>query len=260
MGTSGQPNGSTAAVIDTPRTEPSELRFRMVDSGLAVVENGVDRPQAPPSATPARDRAYEIAKATLDVVFALLAILALAPLLLVIALLVKIDSPGPVLFRQRRLGRDMRPFTMLKFRTMHSGVSPDRHRQFIAELANGGSNGDTSELKKLTNDPRVTPLGRFLRTTSIDEFPQLLNVLTLRMSLVGPRPALGYELEHYSDHHFTRFAVRPGLTGLWQVSGRSRLGFQEMLDLDAHYARGASFYSDLRILALTPRAAIGRTA
>jgi lipopolysaccharide/colanic/teichoic acid biosynthesis glycosyltransferase len=115
-------------------------------------------------------------------------------------------------------------------------------------------------MKKLQADPRVTSVGRYLRRLSIDEIPQLLNVLAEHMSLVGPRPALDYELEFYGPTHFERFAVRPGLTGLWQGSGRSRLGFKEMLDLDVEYVRHATLLTDLRILARTPRAAIGSTA
>lgn len=184
-----------------------------------------------------------------------LLLLLLVPLLLIVAILVKLDSPGPILFRQRRLGREMRPFTVLKFRTMMPDASSELHSRYIAQLAQGEQGGG-SELQKLTDDPRVTRLGRILRRLSIDELPQLLNVITGRMALVGPRPAIEYELDHYEPAHFARFDVRPGITGLWQVSGRSRVGFREMLDLDAEYAGNASFTTDLKILARTPRAAV----
>jgi exopolysaccharide production protein ExoY len=137
------------------------------------------------------------------------------------------------------------------------GVSPDLHRHFIARLAETG--GDCG-LKKLVEDPRVTRVGRFLRRTSVDELPQLLNVVAGHMSLVGPRPAIAYELEHYYPAHFDRFAVRPGLTGLWQVSGRNALGFSEMLDLDSEYTRSVGPVADLRILARTPAALLSRRA
>jgi lipopolysaccharide/colanic/teichoic acid biosynthesis glycosyltransferase len=174
----------------------------------------------------------------------------LSPLLLALALAIVIDSRGPVLFRQARLGRGLTPFTLLKFRTMEVGSSPEVHRQYIAKLAAGEV--DEESLKKLTGDPRVTRVGHFLRRTSLDELVQLVNVLRGDMSLVGPRPALAYELPHYEEPHFERFAVRPGITGLWQVSGRNMLGFTEMLDLDAEYVRSHSLLLDLKILAQTP--------
>jgi lipopolysaccharide/colanic/teichoic acid biosynthesis glycosyltransferase len=191
---------------------------------------------------------------------ALLLLIVLAPVWLAAVILIKLDSRGTVFFRQRRLGRDMQPFTMLKFRTMRSGSSPELHRRYIAELASNGWTANGPGLNKLTGDPRVTRVGGVLRKLSIDELPQLLNVVIGKMSLVGPRPALEYELEYYAKHHFERFAVLPGMTGSWQVSGRNKLGFEEMLELDAEYARNNGFLRDLRILARTPRAAIGRTA
>lgn len=182
----------------------------------------------------------------------------LSPFLLAVAVLIRLDSRGPALFRQVRLGRDRRPFEVLKFRTMKAGAPDAAHREYIAQLAAGEVSGEG--LRKLTADPRVTRVGRVLRATSLDELPQLLNVLAGQMSLVGPRPALEYELEHYQPHHFERFAVRPGLTGLWQVSGRARVGFNEMLDLDVAYARDHGPVTDLRILLRTPASLVGRTA
>jgi lipopolysaccharide/colanic/teichoic acid biosynthesis glycosyltransferase len=138
---------------------------------------------------------------------------------------------------------------------MHEGVSSESHQAYIAELAkNGNGNGDG--LKKLTKDPRVTRVGAILRKLSIDELPQLFNVIGGTMSLIGPRPALSYELEHYGPRHYERFLVRPGLSGLWQVSGRNQLGFTEMLDLDADYAVICGPLTDARIFLRTPIAMV----
>jgi lipopolysaccharide/colanic/teichoic acid biosynthesis glycosyltransferase len=205
-------------------------------------------------------RSSAVSERALDLALAVLLLILFAPLMVLVATLVKLNSRGPVLFRQDRLGRRMSSFRVIKFRTMRTGVSSDIHQRYIAGLTSGWAGPGAGGLRKLTNDPRVTSVGRLLRRLSIDELPQLFNVLRGEMSLVGPRPALAYELEHYSPDHFERFTVRPGVTGLWQVSGRSRLGFQEMLDLDAEYARTATLLGDLRILVRTPRAAIGRTA
>lgn len=212
------------------------------------------------ASAPADDRLWHVVKRAFDVIIATALLIVALPLLILIAGLVKLDSPGPVIFRQRRYGRRLEPFTVWKFRTMHDGASPEAHRQYIAGLAAGAHNGQAG-LKKLTGDPRVTGLGAVLRRTSLDELPQLVNVLRGDMSLVGPRPALEYEFEHYAAVHFDRFLVRPGLTGLWQVSGRSLLGFEDMLDLDVTYARGCGPGLDAMILLRTPRAVlVGRAA
>lgn len=200
-------------------------------------------------------QAGRFARRVVDVVAAALLLVCLLPLLLIVALLIKLDSPGPVLFRQRRLGKDLRPFTMLKFRTMEADAKADAHIDFIAKSTRA-EDGPRGSLKKLTDDPRITRVGRPLRRLSIDELPQLLNVLAGHMALVGPRPALDYELDFYEPAHFDRFGVRPGITGLWQVSGRSSVGFTQMLDLDTEYARTATFATDVRILVRTPWAAI----
>jgi lipopolysaccharide/colanic/teichoic acid biosynthesis glycosyltransferase len=181
--------------------------------------------------------------------------------MLLAALLIRMDSRGPVFFKQRRLGRDMKAFTVLKFRTMKPEASHELHQRYVAQLARDeGAVSQGNGLKKLTGDPRVTRIGHVLRALSVDELPQLFNVLAGDMSLVGPRPALEYELEHYCQDHFARFKVRPGLTGLWQVSGRSSLGFTEMLELDAVYANEATLSADLKILARTPLAAFRHAA
>ncbi|HTN22798.1 MAG TPA: sugar transferase [Solirubrobacteraceae bacterium] len=209
----------------------------------------------PPLAAPAPRRtsaAWPRAKRVADVLLAVVLLVAVLPLLLVIGLAIRLDTPGPLFFRQQRLGRDRRTFTVLKFRTMHDGVSPEAHRLYIAKLAAEGEAGEG--LKKLTADPRVTRVGAFLRRTSLDELPQLINIVRGEMSVIGPRPALEYELEHYDPGDYARFDVRPGLTGLWQVSGRNSIGFRGMLELDAQYARTTSARLDATILLRTPLA------
>jgi lipopolysaccharide/colanic/teichoic acid biosynthesis glycosyltransferase len=199
-------------------------------------------------------------KRAIDVLGATILMIVLAPLFALIALAVRLDSRGSVIFRQRRLGHDLEPFMVLKFRTMRDDASPDLHRRHIARLAAEPSARPSRSLKKLVADPRVTRTGAILRRFSLDELPQLVNVLRGEMSLVGPRPAIEYELDHYTARDFDRFAVRPGMTGLWQVSGRSRLGFREMLDLDVRYVRTSSLLLDLRILARTPGAIFAGSA
>jgi lipopolysaccharide/colanic/teichoic acid biosynthesis glycosyltransferase len=208
-----------------------------------------------PEAQAAHHRSWNGLKRTFDIAFAALALLLLLPLLLVVALAIKLDSRGPLLFRQRRYGRQMRSFTVLKLRTMHDGATADSHRSYIASLA-AGEEDEASGLKKLVDDPRVTRVGRVLRRFSLDELPQFANVLAGSMSLIGPRPAIAYELEHYLPRHYVRFGVRPGLSGLWQVSGRNATGFYEMLHLDIEYARNASFSTDLRVFLRTPLAMV----
>ena len=242
----------------TPLTPPAVPHGASRDGAVFAVHGG-----AGSTAQVAPDRARQAAAAArrgIDVLAAILLLLCLLPLLLIVAVLIKLDTRGPVLFRQRRLGRDMRPFTVLKFRTMVNDATPDRHSRYIAQLAEGSVHGGRSDLKKLTNDPRVTRMGRALRRLSIDEVPQLLNVIAGHMALIGPRPALEYELQYYEPRHFERFRVRPGITGLWQVSGRNALGFKEMLELDAEYAATATLGTDMRILARTPRAAVRNAA
>ncbi len=220
-----------------------------------IKRSGVGAVLAAPDLSP-----WAVAKRGIDVVVAVVLLLLLTPLLALLALLVARDSPGPVLFRQTRRGLRRRPFTVLKFRTMSDGCAVDLHRCYIAQLVQEGA-APAGTLNKLTADPRVTRMGRVLRATSLDELPQLVNVVRGEMSLVGPRPALDYELEHYRPEHFERFEVRPGITGLWQVSGRNALGFHEMLELDSEYARRQGPLVDAAILARTPIALVrGRAA
>jgi len=200
----------------------------------------------------ARARA-RLAKRLLDLTVALPCLLVAAPLLLAVAVAIRLTSPGPALFRQARLGRDRRPFTLCKFRTMYTGCPDDVHREYVTKLLtdeappDGGKNG----VFKLDGDARITPLGRLLRRTSIDELPQLLNVIRGDMSLVGPRPALAWEAEMFGADYAGRFAVPPGLTGLWQVSGRNALTMKQGLDLDIEYVRRQSLALDLWILTKT---------
>lgn len=192
-------------------------------------------------------------KRALDIGFASAVLLIGAPFLLVIALLVRLSSPGPVLFKQVRLGRDGRPFDFYKFRSMHHNNDDEVHRRFCEEFINGKAHEEDEgrQVFKMVGDPRITPIGHFLRRTSLDELPQFWNVLRGEMSLVGPRPPICYELEHYQEWHKDRLKVRPGLTGLWQVSGRSQVGFDEMVMLDLHYIKEWSLQLDLRIIART---------
>ena len=214
-------------------------------------------------------RMVDVSCRTLDLVGSTVALVILAPLLGAIAILIRLDSPGPVLFRQERVGRDRKPFTVNKFRTMHDGAAHDRHREFVLGLINGEvpqndppSDGASAEAAprpyyKMIADPRVTHLGRILRRSSFDELPQLWNVLRGHMSLVGPRPPIPYEVENYPPHWFARFAVKPGITGLWQVSGRSEVTLEEMVQLDVEYARRRSLWLNLWILARTVPAVLG---
>jgi lipopolysaccharide/colanic/teichoic acid biosynthesis glycosyltransferase len=199
----------------------------------------------------------------LDMAVSAFLLLVLLPVFLALAAAIRLDSPGRVLYRQRRVGRDLDPFTVNKFRTMHSGAGHETHRQYVIGLIEGQS--DTQETEpnffKMANDDRVTRVGRFLRKSSLDELPQLWNVLRGDMSLVGPRPPIPYEVEHYPPHWFERFAVKPGMTGLWQVSGRSELTLEEMIALDVEYARSRSLWLNVRILARTvPVVFVGRGA
>ena len=204
-------------------------------------------------------------KRALDVSASALLLTLLLPLFLVIAALVKWTSPGPVLFRQRRVGQSARPFTMLKFRTMKVNAEHTVHQKFVTDFIKSGGRSEepgASKIFKITDDPRVTRIGRFLRKTSLDELPQFWNVLTGDMSLVGPRPPLQYQVEQYRSWHWRRvLEAKPGVTGLWQVAGRSRTTFDEMVRLDLRYVRTRSLWTDLKILLATPRAVVsGRGA
>ena len=196
-------------------------------------------------------------KRIFDCLFAALALFVLAPLLLLVALAIALDSPGPAIHRQKRLGRGGVPFTFYKFRSMWSDVDHRIHRDFVLGLIRDGDAQPAppgSDPYKLSGDARITRVGRFIRKTSIDELPQLFNVLRGDMSLVGPRPPLPYEAANYEPWHLRRIlGIQPGITGLWQVEGRSRVGFNEMVRMDLRYLRKCSFGLDLRILVRTVR-------
>lgn len=197
-------------------------------------------------------------KRSLDVAGSAVALLVFSPLFAVIAAAIKLSSKGPVLFRQQRVGQYGQPFEFLKFRSMRPGNHHAIHQEFVKELIAGGTAaGDAKPVYKMTNDPRITPIGRFLRRTSLDELPQFFNVLIGQMSLVGPRPPIPYEVECYETWHLRRLLiVKPGITGLWQVKGRSRTTFDEMVRLDLRYARTWSVWMDVQILLATPRAMV----
>ena len=197
-------------------------------------------------------RSTRMLKRALDVVGASAALLATAPLFILAALLIKRDSPGPVFFRQPRLGQGMREFNFLKFRTMAVDSDDGLHREYIKSLMSKDAAPGENGLYKLDRADAVTRVGGWLRRTSLDELPQLINVLRGDMSLVGPRPCLAYEVEHFAPHHFDRFLVPAGMTGLWQVSARAHSTFVEALDLDVLYAQSAGLGLDLRLLARTP--------
>ncbi len=202
-------------------------------------------------------------KRTLDIGGSAVALLFLSPLFLIIALLIKISSKGPAIFCHERIGKLGKRFIFLKFRSMYDKNDPKKHEEFIEKFINGkagfedNSGGGREKVYKIKNDSRVTPIGRYLRKSSLDELPQFINVLKGDMSLVGPRPPLPYELEKYDLWHRRRvIKVKPGITGLWQVDGRSLTSFDEMVRLDIQYTREWSLWLDIKILLKTPLAVL----
>ena len=208
------------------------------------------------------NRLSRATKRIIDVLGSLSLLALLSPVFLAIAVAVKLTSEGPVLFRQKRIGEHGTPFTFLKFRSMYTDNDSSQHKEYVRQLIAGQAakqptDGNGEGVFKLTDDPRITPLGSFLRRTSLDELPQFLNVLRGEMSLVGPRPPVPYEVEAYATWHRRRLLeAKPGITGLWQVEGRSRVGFDDMVRLDLRYARNCSPWLDLKILIQTPKAVI----
>ncbi len=200
-------------------------------------------------------------KRAIDILGSSLLLALLSPLLLFIAAAIRLTSKGGVLFQQKRIGQHGTPFTFLKFRSMYVNNDASEHKEYVRQLIAGQAEkhpGNGAGVFKLTNDPRITPVGRFLRRSSLDELPQLINVLRGEMSLVGPRPPVPYEVEAYSTWHRRRLLeAKPGITGLWQVHGRSRVEFDEMVRLDLRYARNCSPWLDVKILLQTPKAVIG---
>ena len=197
-----------------------------------------------------------------DIAGGLMALAMCSPVMLAIAIGIKLTSKGPVFFKQKRVGQYGQSFTFLKFRSMYVNNDNTVHREFVAKLiaseeGGHGAPGKESNVYKIKNDKRVTPLGKILRRTSLDELPQFINVLHGEMSLVGPRPAIPYELANYKTWHRRRvLEVKPGITGLWQVTGRSRVKFDDMVRLDLRYATSWSPWLDVKILMRTPMAVI----
>ncbi|WP_165423300.1 sugar transferase [Ktedonosporobacter rubrisoli] len=210
--------------------------------------------QSEPIQTISIDPKYLQAKRKLDIIFTLL----VSPLVLLIgglvAILIKLDSKGPVFFRQKRIGLNGVEFEMLKFRSMYVNSDDIEHRERIKQYMNGqklNANGTSELAYKNVNDPRITRVGRFIRKTSLDELPQFWNVLQGQMSLVGPRPPLPFEVEEYTPHDWLRLSGKPGLTGTWQVYGRSRVTFQNMVEMDIEYLHEQSIWKDLKFILLT---------
>jgi exopolysaccharide biosynthesis polyprenyl glycosylphosphotransferase len=197
-------------------------------------------------------RSSMLLKRTMDIVGASILLVVTAPLFAVAAWRIKRESPGPIFYRQCRLGMNRREFTLLKFRTMRMDTDDGPHREYIKKSMQGPLEPGSNGLFKLDRSDAVTPFGRWLRATSLDELPQLVNVLRGDMSLVGPRPCLRYEVEHFAPHHFERFLVPAGLTGSWQVTARGHSTFAEALDMDVLYVRGWSLSRDLSLFLRTP--------
>jgi lipopolysaccharide/colanic/teichoic acid biosynthesis glycosyltransferase len=225
----------------TAREEPS---------GFGHLEEPADRRRS------VRERilSSERLKRGVDALGSVALLAGLVPVLAVCAAAVQLESPGPILFRQKRIGKDGTAFSMLKFRTMYVDADQRSHQTYgtqfvLGEVAANGKDG--AAVFKLVDDPRVTRGGRWMRRLSLDELPQLINVLRGEMSLVGPRPPLPYEVEHYAPRALGRLGAQPGITGLWQVSGRSRTTFEEMVELDLEYIARRSVFLDLQILART---------
>jgi lipopolysaccharide/colanic/teichoic acid biosynthesis glycosyltransferase len=240
---SGQPTGGGARAADAslalpPAFSSAREEAPVTPAGAAEVGAVTTSPLS------------EAAIRTLDLLGAGALLLLLSPLLLIVAIVVRLDSDGPAIFRQRRLGRRLAPFSVAKFRTMHTDARADAHREHVERLIAAEQLG-ARPMTKLQEDARVTRVGSFLRRTSLDELPQLWNVLRGEMSLVGPRPPIQYEVDRYPAEAFRRFAVKPGVTGLWQVRGRSLLTFKQMIALDSEYVERRSLSLNLKILALT---------
>jgi lipopolysaccharide/colanic/teichoic acid biosynthesis glycosyltransferase len=197
-------------------------------------------------------RGYQRAKRVLDVTLTLLLLPFLAPIMLMVGLLIRLDSPGPIFYKQQRIGRDGASFLFFKFRSMYVNNDESTHRAAIQQYMQGQQiSGNEANPFKLAKDDRITRIGRFIRKTSLDELPQFLNVLRGEMSLVGPRPGVAYEVEKYDARDHLRLAGKPGLTGIWQVYGRSRVTFKEMVEMDITYLQTQSLRQDLKLIFLT---------
>ncbi len=202
------------------------------------------------------DSGYLRAKRLLDIMLTLLLLIPICIVIVIVAILIRLDSPGPIFYRQKRVGRHGGEFSIFKFRSMYVNSDDSLHRDAIVKYMNGQemNGGAAAAIKfqyKLSDDPRVTRVGCFIRKTSIDEFPQFFNVLRGEMTLVGPRPPLTYEVEYYTPYQWLRLSGKPGLTGIWQIYGRSRVDFQNMVEMDIEYLQHQSFWEDLKLIVLT---------
>jgi lipopolysaccharide/colanic/teichoic acid biosynthesis glycosyltransferase len=224
----------------TPHLGPQVQDHTSPAAGALSAEQSIGATQSP---------AY---KRPFDVLVASMLLVLTAPVATMVALIVKVTSPGPILFRQERLGQNGRPFTLYKFRTMYHGASAELHREYFTLYRQGvRAPGQPRPLYKLRRDPRITRLGGVLRRLALDELPQLYNVLRGDMSVVGPRPPLRYEVEHYTQRDLLRLSVKPGITGLWQVRGRDVVDFNTMITLDLEYIQRQSLALDLWVLLAT---------
>ncbi|MFH2066640.1 MAG: sugar transferase [Pseudomonadota bacterium] len=204
-------------------------------------------------------RKMPIWKRAMDISFSLIGIIILFPLLIIAGMFIKMVSPGSIFFKQERVGYGGKIFSMIKLRTMHPNADKSIHAKHMIEIINGDDAKNLYKpISKLPNDPRIIPFGKIIRVLALDELPQLYNILVGDMSLVGPRPPIPYEVDEYKFWHSDRFDTVPGLTGLWQVSGKNRLPFNEMIRLDIRYIQTQSFWLDLKILLLTPSAVISQ--
>jgi len=229
---------SILEVIDLGETKSAEIKASAMESSQLLVGT----------------KAF-LLKRALDLILTSLILTAFFPLLLLIMLAIKIGSPGPVFYKQMRLGERGEPFRFYKFRSMYVNTDDAEHRSYVKNLIKAGNPYEIDEngkpLFKISHDGRVTRVGRLIRKYSVDEFPQLLNVLRGEMSLVGPRPPLPHEYKDYRDWHRKRLDGIPGITGLWQVSGKNRIPFEEMVKLDIHYLKNWSLWLDIKILLRT---------
>jgi len=212
----------------------------------------VEKIKSPPSYPCQYNKGYLIMKRVIDIIGSFAGLIVLSPILLFLSILIKIESPGPVFFRQERVGKDGRLFTFLKFRTMKTATDKEED-DYIKKIISMKSELDHKSIVfKMKIDPRLTRVGRFLRKTSLDELPQFINVLKGDMSLVGPRPPIPYELEIYDEWHKERLKCKPGVTGMWQVEGTTKSTLNDMVRLDIKYMKECSLWLDLKILLKTP--------
>lgn len=268
----GSPSTIIGRVTETLQSNLTLEQFSRVNISFHVFpedwDHDTQEPQNNPTLYPdlsTREDARKSArvlKRMMDVSGSMLALLFFSPVVLIISCAIKATSKGPVIFPQRRIGQNGKPFVFLKFRSMYVDNDAGVHKEYVKRLIAGKadkqpSDGNGQGVYKLTTDPRITRVGAFLRKTSLDELPQFINVLKGEMSLVGPRPPVPYEVEAYDIWHRRRLLeAKPGMTGLWQVSGRSRVNFDDMVRLDLHYARTWSPWMDIKILVRTPGAVV----